>query len=58
MPGALEGKLWNPRPRYALLILQAWLESYSVSGEGYRWFENIFYFEKGDFIIQGKTKLQ
>lgn len=41
------------------MILEERLDSYSVSGEGYVWFE-ILYFENGDFtfIIQGNTKLQ
>lgn len=56
--------LMLPRPRpkhcFGLMILEGWLDSYSVSGETYIWFESIFYFENRDFtfIIQGGIKLQ
>lgn len=50
----------NPRPKHVLVILEEWLDGYSVSAEGYMWFESIFYFENADFtfIMQGNIKLQ
>lgn len=53
--------LSRPRPKHCLglVTLEGWLDSYSVSGERYIWFESIFYFENRDFtfIIQGSIKL-